>query len=245
MKAVVLAAGRGSRLGTLTADRPKCLVELGGATLLARQVRALRNAGASQVAVVTGWHAEAFDGVDVPRRHNPGWERGTMVDTLAVVDDWLRTDTLLVSYGDIVYTSTTARKLADSDAPIAVSYDPDWLALWERRFDDPLSDAETFSLHDNGDLAGIGQRATSLAQVRGQYMGLLRFTPAGWAAARAAMAEPVAHMTDLLDRIVTAGLCRVAAVAADGPWFEFDHPSDIDAGRDVLARLDEIEGVRP
>jgi hypothetical protein len=43
-----------------------------------------------------------------------------------------------------VFGADTARRLAECAAPLAISYDPDWEALWRSRFDRPLDDAETF-----------------------------------------------------------------------------------------------------
>ncbi|MFD7666052.1 NTP transferase domain-containing protein [Streptomyces sp. NPDC059788] len=242
MRAIVLAAGRGSRLRPFTADRPKCLVEIGGRTLLARQVDALRAAGARRVGVVAGWHAEAFASTGLPVFLNPDWERTTMAASLAAAESWLAQEPTLVSYGDIVYGPHTARALAASDAELAISYDPHWHALWSRRFADPLDDAETFVRDDAGRLLDIGGRAGRVEEIQGQYMGLLRMTPTAWAAIeRARSADPAVaalDMTGLLRHVVRARLLEVATVPAVGPWCEFDHPSDIDVGLDVLRALD-------
>ena len=68
----------------------------------------------------------------------------------------------------------------ESKAGLAVTYDPHWLKLWKKRFGDPLIDAETFRLNSDKSLVEIGNKPKSLSEVEGQYMGLLRFTPAGW-----------------------------------------------------------------
>jgi choline kinase len=54
MKGIILAAGRGARLNGTSADMPKCLVTLGGETLLARNIRVLRAAGVTDIVVVVG-----------------------------------------------------------------------------------------------------------------------------------------------------------------------------------------------
>ena len=55
MKAIILAAGRGSRMGGATAERPKCLVELSGRPLLDWQIHALRQGGIEDIAIVRGF----------------------------------------------------------------------------------------------------------------------------------------------------------------------------------------------
>ncbi len=58
MQAIILAAGRGLRLGAGTKDRPKCLLEIGGKPLIKHQVDALRSLGVDQIHVVVGFHGE-------------------------------------------------------------------------------------------------------------------------------------------------------------------------------------------
>jgi len=56
-EAIILAAGSGRRLGNATNGRPKCLVEVGGRTILERQMRSLREVGVSRFVVVCGYRA--------------------------------------------------------------------------------------------------------------------------------------------------------------------------------------------
>jgi L-glutamine-phosphate cytidylyltransferase len=244
MRAVILAAGRGRRMGRYTVDRPKCLVELRGRTLLDRQMSALREAGARDVAVVAGWRAELFHGTGLTVFVNDKWALTTMVESLAAADSWLRRGPVLVSYGDIVYSAATARTLAAAEHDLAVAYDPGWQALWERRFAAPLDDAETFRLDGRGLLAEIGGRPTSLAQVQGQYLGLLKFTPAAWALVRGLLRTEAGlrgtDMTGLLRFLVCERGFAIGATPVSGPWCEFDHPSDLGVGLDVLGELDRL-----
>lgn len=232
MKAVILAAGRGSRMKGLTDDRPKCLVELNRRPLLDRQVAALRGAGCDAVAVVVGYRGDLLEGRGLSIFTNPRWAETNMVVSLTCAAPWLEAGPCLVSYGDIFYTAETARRLVETEADIAISYDPDWLALWSARFADPLSDAETFRLHPDGTVADIGRRPSGLHEVQGQYMGLLRFTPAGWTrfTAHLEMVGPEAaaklDMTSML-RALIAGGATVRAVPVDGSWGEVDSASDL------------------
>lgn len=244
MKALVLAAGRGSRLGPFTADRPKCLVGIEGKSLLDRQVAALLAAGATEVGVATGWCAEAFGGSGLTTFDNPEWAETTMVDSLASAEKWLLEGPVLVSYGDIVYTAETARRLAAADGPLAISYDPDWEALWRSRFDSPLDDAETFVRDGSDRLLDIGGRPSTADEVQGQYLGLLRFTPEAWSTIRDLRATDAGtrglDMTGLLRHLVRTGLLSITTVAAEGPWCEFDHPSDLEVGLEIVRRLDAV-----
>ncbi|WP_371551447.1 NTP transferase domain-containing protein [Streptomyces sp. NBC_00554] len=249
MRAVILAAGRGRRLGEYTMDRPKCLIEIAGETLLVRQIAALSAAGASSVAVVSGWRGDGFEGRGLTIFHNADWAQSTMVQSLCCAQEWLCCDDVLVSYGDIVYTPDAACQLARVEAPIAITYDPHWQDLWERRFADPFVDAERFRLNADGSVAEIGGRARTPAEATGQYMGLLKLTPWGWAEIERVRGElpgeeaATLDMTGLLSRVAQAGRVPIAAVRTPGPWCEFDHPHDVAVGADIVRKIDALRRI--
>jgi len=238
-RGVILAAGRGSRLGGLTDARPKCLVPLAGRPLLHWQLDGFRAAGVTDVTVVRGYRKEMLAG-DFHTLDNPDWERTNMVATLLRADEILRSGPTLVSYSDIVYRPSHLAALRDTDGDVAICADRRWLELWSLRFVDPLSDAETFREED-GALREIGQRTDTLADIQGQYMGLLKFTPRGWGGVRDYLhgigPEAVARldMTGLLGRLLGLGTeIRVCPVL--GGWVEVDNPEDITLYEDRLGR---------
>ncbi len=235
MKAIILAAGRGSRMKNLTDERPKCMVELRGKSLLEWQLQALREAGIDDIAIVTGYKREMFSQWKLKEFHNPRWAETNMVSSLACAYEWLEVEPCIVSYSDIFYDATAVTSLMTCDASLAVTYDPQWLKLWERRFGDPLLDAETFRLNDEGILTEIGNKPNTVDEVQGQYMGLLRFTPEGWSEViriRSRLSNidcDKMHMTGTLQRVIEAGQIPVVAVPYQGEWGEVDSAEDLGA----------------
>ncbi|MEU4420917.1 phosphocholine cytidylyltransferase family protein [Actinoplanes sp. NPDC024001] len=241
MRGVILAAGRGSRLGGLTAERPKCMVPLAGRPLLHWQRAALGAAGITEQAVVVGYRSELVDTQDMTVFRATRWAETNMVGSLLAAEQWLTTGPCVVSYADIVYSAATVRRLAAAPGELAIAYDPAWAELWRRRFADPRDDAETFRLAPDGALREIGARPATVREVQGQYMGLLRFTPAAWSAVRAVLdaltpAEVDAlDMTSLLRMLLDAGR-RVETVACEGAWGEVDSGTDLAVCEDLIAR---------
>lgn len=239
MNAVILTAGRGSRLGSLTDECPKCLVRLGGRTLLEWQLEALRGAGISRIAAVRGYCAERVRAPELMTFENPRWAEANMVASLRCASDWLSVDPCLVCYGDIVYSASTVKTLAQSTADLAIAYDVNWLRLWQARFADPLSDAETFVLDGHGGLRSIGGKPTTIEEVQGQYMGLLKFTPSGWARVGRHLdsltpgAVDRLDMTGLLSGLLGEGM-RIDAVPTSDRWFEVDTARDLDLYESIL-----------
>lgn len=232
MKSIILAAGRGSRMKGLTDERPKCLTELGGRSLLDWQTQALSVGVGPSIAVVAGYRGDLLENRGLTVFTNARWSETNMVVSLTCAASWLEAGPCLVSYGDIIYTSAAVRRLAEVESDIAISYDPDWYRVWAARFADPLSDAETFKLSADGIVTDIGHRPKSLDEVQGQYMGLLRFTSVGWdrvsrhLALVGSEAAAKLDMTSLLRALIEGG-ASVRAVPVEGPWGEVDSATDL------------------
>lgn len=235
-QAVVLAAGRGSRMGEQTDSLPKCLIPLAGQPLLGWTLRSLQANGIEHVLIVTGWQAECLTDWSPHLRFNPRWHEANMVCSLQLAADWLERAPTLVVYGDGAYgTDAIHRALTGAQADLTVPVDTQWLALWRRRFADPLDDAEVLQSQE-GILTRIGFRATSLEDIQGQYMGLLRTSPTGWRWISTLLASFAANhgesmvdrldMTSLLQHLIEVGR-KIACVEVSGGWVEIDSPQDV------------------
>ena len=240
---VILAAGEGQRLRPLTNDRPKALVEVAGKSLIDWQIAAGRRQGLGQVAVVTGYKADRFQQLSNGQYccrwyHNARYAKTNMVETMWCARDELR-DQVIVAYGDILYEDSVLQAVAVSPAPISVVVDMDWRSYWDLRFADPLSDAESLRLGDDGRILELGQKAAALEEIQGQYIGLMKFRGSGIAALKqvyqalasedrvSRSGKPVQnmYMTDLLQAIIDDGYL-VQAVPVHRKWLEIDSPDD-------------------
>lgn len=235
MKAIILAAGRGSRMGEKTKVLPKCLAKFRGKTLLEHQLEAIRRANIAEIGVITGYHAEEIRNrqPNLTYFHNEDWENTNMVATMLKAKDWLENDDCVISYADIVYESSAVTTLAGVQSDISLIYYTKFLELWQKRFDNPLDDLETFKLDAEGNLKEIGKKPQTLEEIEGQYMGLLKFTPKGWAEIarhlKGDLPKPVEKidMTGLLSHLLTKNV-KIRAVAYDGLWLEVDSERDLE-----------------
>jgi choline kinase len=235
MKAIILAAGRGSRMKSLTDSRPKCMVNFQGRALIDWQTNAMYQSGITEIAVVTGYQRDVLiKYVKMEKEfYNPNWAETNMVYSLACAREWLEKDECLVSYSDIFYEADAIKSLMLCDKDIALTYDVNWLKQWSARFNNPLTDAETFELSEDGYVIEIGKRAITLDQIQGQYMGLLKFTPKGWFNFEGAInsissdeARKV-DMTSSLQRLIQIKNKSVFSVPYSGLWGEIDSESDL------------------
>jgi len=240
MRAVILAAGRGRRMGELGGDRPKCLVELEGKPLIERQIAALRRGGVNEIGVVRGYRAEMIDFPGLSYFANERWAETNMVMSLAAAASWLRSGPVIVSYGDIFYRSELVRGLVVAPGQLVISYDRAWRRLWTRRFADPLADAETFRINAAGQLLEIGGKTTRIEDIQGQYMGLFKFTPPAWSAVETLLGtldtsiRNRLDVTGLLRLLLARELLPISTFPTDGHWGEIDNPQDVALYHDMV-----------
>jgi len=230
-RALILAAGRGSRAGSVTANRPKCLLPLAGHPLLDWQLMALKKAGISEIRLVTGYLANRLAPYRLESFHNSHWNTSSIVSSLLVASHWLQESASLVAYSDIVYHPDWIELLKSAPGDITIAYDTMWRQLWEERFEHAEVDAESFR-EDDGVVSEIGQKVTSLDSIQGQYIGLIKLTPSGWSqilTCLSGISEQEVRgldVTALLAHLIASG-ARVRGVSIAGRWCEVDTVKDL------------------
>ena len=242
LKAIILAAGEGKRLRPLTNDQPKCMVKLCGQSLIEHQLKVLNECNISDISVVTGYKGNSIKFPNIKYFRNENYESTNMVETLFCARSEL-TDSVIVSYGDIVYEKKVLEKLVKSQDDFAILVDKNWKAFWEARFDDPLADAESLVLDENLFIKEIGQKTSNLDKIQGQYIGLMKFQNVGLTAVKEFYdnakkqskngKNPLnqnlpfekSYMTDLLQGLIMAGH-SLKAIPIENGWLEVDSLND-------------------
>ena len=125
MIGVILAAGMAKRLRPLTDTKPKCLLEVGGKTLLERTVRAMQQAGISEFVVVTGYRAdqirEALTSIVSPQNitflHNADYEHNNNIYSLWMAGEVVRGKDFLLMDSDILCDPAAVVRIAEQTEP--------------------------------------------------------------------------------------------------------------------------------
>jgi len=241
MKAIIVAAGRGSRMGELTANKPKCFQEFAGRRLIDWQLDSLSQAGIDEITVATGYQAKLIENLGLETRYNKNWNETNMVASLMCARDVLMSGSdILVAYADIIYESRLIEALCANSDDIATIIDLGWESLWRVRFEDPLSDAESLVFDEDFQIVEIGQKATSVSAIQGQYIGLTKFSARGatclvdlydtadteacWLGGKQ---RENAYLTDILTGLIGSGQ-TVRAVTTQSGWLEFDSATDLE-----------------
>lgn len=232
MKAIILAAGRGSRMGNNTIEKPKCLSQLFGKTLLELELQAIKSSGIEKIGIVRGYMANKISVGNTTYFDNEFWKNTNMVKSLCCADEWLKEDNCIVSYSDIVYEKEAIEILKKQSQDIVILYNTNWLELWKKRFENPLDDVETFKIDKYNRINEIGKKTNDLKDIQGQYMGLLKFTPSGWNIIETylnSLSNDIVDkldMTTLLSNLIENGV-YIYGVAYSGLWLEADNENDL------------------
>ncbi|MDL0101983.1 phosphocholine cytidylyltransferase family protein [Campylobacter felis] len=248
MKALILAAGFGSRLMPLTEFVPKTMVKYQGKTLIEYEITALKEAGVSEIAVVGGYLApilrEFVANFSVNTFYeNKNYDKTNMLMTLFCARDFMQKcidekQDLIISYADIVYFKESVAKLMETKAELAIVVDKAWRELWQRRFEDPLEDAESLKFKE-GKIIELGKKPSSYADIEAQYIGLFKISHAFLpkmisfyeSLDRKALYDGKdfenMYMTSFLQALIDK-FDNALAVEINGGWCEIDFKKDLE-----------------
>ena len=241
MKAIILSAGQGSRLGHLVDDRPKCLIEFNGRTLLDRQLDTLGANGISEAVVVTGFHDELIEqaiarrdgGPQVRTVYNPFYKVADNTGSLFMAREELSGDCLVWNGDTLVSDALMARVVGNDRSGICVTID--------RK--DSYDDDDMKVVEEGGRLKAIGKRLP-LDTVNAESIGLLAFRSGGAEEFREAIerAMRTSEGTTIWYLRVIHHLAQNGEVwtldIKGEEWGEVDFPPDVERARELTGRWD-------
>jgi choline kinase len=230
MKVLILAAGRGSRMGHLTDEKPKCLTVFRHQPLIERTLNLVqRHVPLSDICVITGYRAEDLAYLPVTKIHNQDWDKTNIIGSLFVASNFLRNEDCLVIYSDIFFENSAITSMLEVNGSAVLSV-LNWLAVWHSRFVNPLEDLESFKFDpDTFLLKEIGKRATSLEDIEGQFAGIFKITPETWSKIEEFPEELKSlDTTSMLQLCISRSLAFKVVPYRDS-WAELDNIHDIEA----------------
>jgi choline kinase len=244
-KAIILSAGQGSRLGHLVDDRPKCLIDFGGRSLLDRQLDTLAGNGVGEAVVVTGFHDDLINealsrrsgGPDVRTIYNPFYKVADNLGSLFMAREELSGDCLVWNGDTLVSDTLMARVVGNDRAGICVTID---------RKDSYDEDDMKVVVDPDGRLRAIGKRISQ--GVNGESIGLLAFRSGGAERFREAIERDIRApegTTIWYLRVIhhLAERSDVWTFDINGEeWGEVDFPEDVERAHALVSRWDSAKG---
>ena len=241
MKALILAAGLGSRVSGLTSGKPKCLLELHGRSILQHQLDLLAACTVTDVTIVTGFGADLIRGHAQGRAdfvHYPAFASTNNLLTLHHFRHLLN-DELVLLFADVLLVREALQNLVDNRADFALLVDTSRSLPGTMRV--RLSE---------GSISDIGPHIPA-SEGHGNFVGVARFSAQGAKLLAAELEQIVAehgcdssYYTDALASLAAKGQrLEPVKVAADS-WLEVDTEEDYSAALERTFYVTQLEGVR-
>lgn len=225
-------------MGLLTKNKPKCLLEFQGRTLLETQLGVINEFNVKKIIVVKGYLRDLLNIQGI--KYYINYEGHNMVYSLFCAENELNGD-VIISYGDIIFEKRILSKLLSTTHDISVIIDLKWEKYFRARFGNPYSEGESLMYDSNYKIIEIGDSNPLPEKVQGQYIGLIKLTKKGceivkevyysakstfhekhWIRSR--KVEDI-YMTDLLQALINSGY-SIYGVPIESGWLEFDSESD-------------------
>ncbi|HCR04275.1 MAG TPA: hypothetical protein DIU18_03735 [Gemmatimonadetes bacterium] len=178
VKAIVIAAGLGSRLKGYTEDLPKCMLKFGEKTLLERQVDAYRECGIKNISVIRGYKKEKINYPNLRYYDNPEFKNNNILNSLFYAEEELKGN-VVVAYSDIIFDAAVVRRLLEAQSDVSIVVDIDWRGYYLDRKDHPIEEAENVIFSTDNEVIKIGKILTEKDDVHGEFIGMMKFTPRG------------------------------------------------------------------
>ena len=254
MKGVVIAAGRGGRMGRLTDSRPKCMLPIAGRPLIEHTIENLRLVGCTQIIVIVGYQAGAVDVGNVQYVLNEDFADNNILHSFMKASDDLA-GPIMASYSDIWVEPWIFRQLVETPGDIVLAVDRDWQPYYEGRTQHPVSQAENVYYDGNDSVVRLGKHLNANVGgglTCGEFLGLWRMSAAGTEEFRAEFARlqdqlgpdsrfqqsnqwRKAYITDFVQELVDGGRTVKCAPIERG-WAELDTEEDIGRLGDIAER---------
>ena len=248
MKAIFIAAGEGSRLGNLTKDLPKPLVDVNGKSIIERQISLLHKNNVNDIVVTTGYKKEKFTFKNIEYVHNPNFREQEQTGSLMVARSKIAGD-ILIMFGDILFDEIILQQMLDSKGDIVIAVDKNWEKSYEERHDNPKSEADKVLIKDNK----VIQISAKNIEVNddndvGELLGLIKLSMKGSKILidqyeklenshigkfHDAVSFKKAKFVDMLQELLSSGIV-ITPVSIKGKWCEIDTKHDLEIAKKMF-----------
>ncbi len=239
-KALIIAAGLGSRLKKHTENLPKCMLDFGGKTLLQRQLDAYKKCGVKDISLIKGYKKEKINYKGIQYFENTEYKNNNILNSIFYAEKIINGN-IIISYSDILFDSSVVERTLNSDHDISVVVDIDWRGYYVGRKDHPISEAENVIFNSNNEVERIGKINTGKEEVHGEFIGMIKLTDRGsqifkehfhrlkkiyWNKPfQRAKTFQKAYLTDFIQELVDIGI-KVHCVIIESGWKEIDTVED-------------------
>ena len=247
MRAILIAAGSGIRLGNITKNLPKPLVDINGKSIIEREITLLKKNGINDIVIIIGPHKEKFLFKNCKYVFDSFYDNHDQLGSLMAAKAKIKGD-LIIFFADILFDNSILQQILNVKADIAVAIDLDWEKSYLERSDNPPSEADKV-LIENGKILKISKNIKkNSGRTVGEFLGIVKLSPYGsnylikkyeelqkihLGRFHDAISLDNAKLIDILQDIIESGL-NIVPVIIKGKWCEIDTLKDLERAKKIF-----------
>ena len=249
MKAIIVAAGVGSRLGNLTKELPKPLIDVNGKSILERQILSFKKFGIDKIVIIRGPHREKFSFNNVEYVDDDDYENHDLLGSLMVAGNELNED-VIISYGDVIFDEKILEQILSFSGNAGLAIDYNWEKNHSGKSKELLEKISVVTIENNS-ISNIGYYENidkNPGSILGEFIGIMKLSPqsANYFVTKYnelkrnhdgkfhdSPSINFAIITDMINELLQHEI-KFTPIKISGKWYEIDTPEDLEAAKKLF-----------
>ena len=244
MKAIILAAGSGTRLGHYTKEIPKALVDINGKSIIERQIELFKKNGITEIFVVRGYKKEKFCLEGITFIDNEDFANTNQLASLVLAQNRISGNALIL-YGDLLFEQSILDQILMSNSDISVTIDLKWK---EHCYENRNNQFPAMAEIENDKVVHISENESLIRKkLYGEFFGIIKLSSEG-SKILTDIIEKAKHnkgkfhdsdsfvmgkIPDIIEEIIDLGF-TVKPILVSGKWFEVDTILDLEKAKTIF-----------
>jgi len=241
MNAIILSAGSAIRLGNLTKELPKGLLEINGKTIIERQIEIYRRNGIENIILIVGPHSDKYNIKDVTYVEDYEHENHDVLGSLMTSAKYMN-EGFIMSYSDIVFEEEIIQDILSFQGDFGLGVDLNWKKNYEKRTLHPIEQADNVIIKE-GKIQKIRKNIAEKneGELLGEFIGIMKLSKNGSKLLRDRYSElknshsgkfqdsdsfEKSYLTDIVQDLVDLGH-NIESIDIKNIWCEIDTPEDL------------------
>ena len=244
MKVIILAAGRGKRLGHYTKEIPKPLIDINGKSIIERQIELFKKNGITEIFVVRGYKKEKFCLEGITFIDNEDFANTNQLASLVLAQNRISGNALIL-YGDLLFEQSILDQILMSNSDISVTIDLKWK---EHCYENRNNQFPAMAEIENDKVVHISENKSLIRKkLCGEFFGFIKLSSEG-SKILTDIIEKAKHnkgkfhdsdsfvmgkIPDIIEEIIELGFV-VKPIFVNGKWFEVDTILDLEKAKTMF-----------
>ena len=240
MKAIILAAGSGTRISKNFPALPKALIQVNNISIISRQISLFKKNGIDEIIVITGPFKEKFSMPDITCVYDQKFEEHDILGSLMEARDHIFGD-VIITYSDIIFEDLILKKILQTNLDIGIAVDLDWMKAYEDRNSHPISEAENVLFDNSRNILEIRKNIQNSNLETGEFLGITKLSNNGCklllkrydeirndnnSPFHDAKSLTKAYLIDMIQELIESKI-EVKPIFISGKWCEIDTIDDL------------------